>query len=77
MMSNCSLYRLRPLDPAIDPAYRDGPAPIPHRTRHAGEIPVAWPVGRIPESFGRLHAISIEALEDAIERQAAREERFS
>ena len=27
MMSNCSLYRLRPLDPAFDPAYRTGPRP--------------------------------------------------
>jgi len=37
MMSNCSLYRLRPLDPAIDPAYQDGTPPPLHRLKHVGE----------------------------------------
>ena len=41
MMSNCSLYRLRLLDPAIDPAYQDGPPPREHRVSHAGEIVIA------------------------------------
>ena len=36
MVSNCSLYPLKPLDPAVDPAYRDGPLPFPHRANHAG-----------------------------------------
>ena len=75
MMSNCSLYRLRPLDPAVDPAYQDGPPPHPHHPRRTGEIPIDWPVALIPDSLARLRTISIEALEDEIEREARREER--
>ena len=74
MTSNCSLYRLRPLDPAIDPAYRDGLPPLPHRLKHTGEIPLDWPVSFIPAGLRRLHTISIEALEDELEREATREE---
>jgi hypothetical protein len=76
MVSNCSLYPLAPLDPAVDPAYHDGAPPRPRHPRHAGEIPVDWPVTRIPNALGRLRTISIEALEDAIEREAKREERI-
>ena len=75
MMSNCSLYRLRPLDPAVDPAYQDGPLPTPHRVNHAGEITIDWPVSLIPPLLGRFTRISIEELEDEIEREARREER--
>ena len=74
MTSNCSLYALEPLDPAVDPAYADGTPPRPHRPPHAGEITVDWPVGPLPASLSRLHTISIEALEDALEREAEREE---
>jgi len=74
MMSNCSLYRLRPLDPAIDPAYQDGTPPPLHRLNHAGEIPVEWPVPLIPALLRRMRTISIEALEDELEREATREE---
>ena len=74
MMSNCSLHPLAPLDPAIDPAYVDGIPPRPHPPRHVGEIRMDWPVGTIPAALRRLHTISIEALEDEIEREAAREE---
>ncbi len=76
MTSNCSLYRLRPLDPAVDPAYRDGPPPLPHRAKPAGEITLDWPVASIPTGLSRLRTISIEALEDALERVAEREERL-
>jgi hypothetical protein len=75
MMSNCSLYSLRPLDPAFDPAYQDGPPPHPHPTNHSGEIVIDWPIALIPYALAHSSTISIEALEDEIEREARREER--
>jgi hypothetical protein len=74
MESNCSLYRLKPLDPAVDPAYQDGVPPRSRHPRPTGEIPTEWPVSRIPTGLQRLHTISIEALEDTLEREAEREE---
>ena len=74
MVSNCSLYALKPLDPSIDPAYADGLPPRPRTVRHLGEIRTDWPVPSIPGTMRRLQTISIEALEDEIEREAAREE---
>jgi len=74
MESNCSLYPLKPVDPAIDPAYHDGIPPKPRVAKHAGEISADWPVSRIPVALRRLHTISIEALEDELEREATREE---
>ena len=74
MESNCSHYRLEPLDPSVDPAYVDGPPPRPHVVQHAGEIPTDWPVPSIPAPLRRLQTISIEALEDEIEREAEHEE---
>lgn len=74
MVSNCSLYPLRPLDPAVDPAYHDGPAPRARTANHAGEIVPQWPVARIPPALARQHTISIEVLEEELEREAAREE---
>jgi hypothetical protein len=75
MTSNCSLYPLKPLDPAVDPAYTDGIPPRPHPVQHAGEIAVLPPVPWIPPPLQRLRTISIEALEDEIEREAARAEK--
>ena len=75
MMSNCSLYALGPLDPAVDPAYQDGPPPPEHRVNHAGELVVEWPGALIPHPLDRFKTISIEELEDEIEREARREER--
>ena len=63
-----------PLDPAVDPAYHDGIPPRRRQTNHAGEITADWPVTRIPSALQRLHTISIEALEDELEREATREE---
>jgi hypothetical protein len=77
MVSNCSHHRLEPLDPSIDPAYQDGPPPRPHRPRHAGELAVEWPAPWIPPVDGRLSTVSFEALEDALEREAAREETWA
>ena len=74
MMSNCSLYPLKPLDPAVDPAYADGPPPPAHRVNHAGEIEIDWPVSSIPDRLNRFQTISFEALEDELERNAEREE---
>jgi hypothetical protein len=74
MESNCSLYRLKVVDPTIDPAYHDGAPPKPRHARPAGEISADWPVVRIPAALRRLQTISIEALEDELEREAAREE---
>jgi hypothetical protein len=74
MTSNCSLYPLKPLDPAVDPAYQDGIPPRPRHERHAGELVVDWPVALIPEPLRRFRQISIEELEDELEREAEREE---
>jgi len=62
------------IDPSVDPAYHDGVAPRRRVAKPAGEIGLDWPVTRIPSALQRLHTISIEALEDEIEREAAREE---
>jgi hypothetical protein len=62
------------IDPDVDPAYHDGLAPRRRLAKPAGEITLDWPVTRIPPALRRLHTISIEALEDEIEREAAREE---
>ena len=70
MMSNCSLHPLAPLDPAVDPAYSDGIPPRPRRVKHDGEIATDWPVPWIPVPLQRLQTISIELLEDEIEREA-------
>jgi hypothetical protein len=74
MMSNCSLHRLEPLDPALDPAYTDGPPPPAHPPNHAGEIADEWPVSQIPSRLNAFQTISFEALEDELERSAEREE---
>jgi len=74
MVSNCSLYPLKPLDPAVDPAYHDGIPPRPRHPKPAGEIRTEWPVSRMPEGLRRLQTVSIEALEDEIEREAEEEE---
>lgn len=74
MESNCSHHAVKALDPAVDPAYHDGFPPRVRRVNHAGEVSTEWPVVLIPGRLKRLTTISIEALEDALEREAAREE---
>jgi hypothetical protein len=75
MMSNCSIHPLAPLHPAVDPAYTDGPPPRPHPPSHAGEVAFDWPIARIPPPLEGFTTISIELLEDEIEREAMRQER--
>jgi hypothetical protein len=75
MTSNCSLYRLAPLDPAVDPAYQDGPPPPPKRVNHAGELEPVWPVSCIPAPLTGQQTISLETLEELLECEARREER--
>ena len=74
MTSNCSLHPVKPLDPAIDPAYTDGPPPTAHPPNHAGEIAEEWPVSLIPSRLNAFQTISFETLEDELERSAEREE---
>jgi len=76
MMSNCSLHPLAPLDPAVDPAYSDGIPPRPRRAKHDGEIATDWPVPWIPVPLQRAQTISLELLEDEIEREAEIAERW-
>ena len=76
MTSNCSLHPLKPLDPAIDPAYQDGPPPRPHTVHPTGVIEVIWPFAVLPERFRRSALISLDSLEERIERDAEREEEF-
>ena len=75
MTSNCSIHRLEPLDPALDPAYQDGPPPFARRTIHGGEIAETWPVSLIPAPLAHQQTISLETLEDALECEARRQER--
>ncbi|MFN8544341.1 MAG: hypothetical protein U0807_09040 [Candidatus Binatia bacterium] len=77
MMSNCSLHPLAPIDPSIDPAYADGPPPRPHPDHAAGVIEIAWPFAQLPERLRRRQTISIETLEDMLERDAEREEEWA
>jgi len=75
MTSNCSLHRLAPLDPALDPAYRDGRPRILSPLVHAGALDVELPVTRMPHALQHVQTISFERLEELIEREAEREER--
>lgn len=74
MTSNCSLHPLKPLDPTIDPAYQDGPAPRPHRVHPSGMIEVDLPFAVLPDRFRRGATISLDSLEETVERNAEREE---
>ena len=75
MEVHCSTHQPpKPLDPAVDPAYQDGLPPRPRHANHAGEITIDWPVVHMPAVLQRQHTISIEVLEDELEREAEREE---
>lgn len=79
MTSNCSLYPLEPLLPEVDPAYTDGPAPFRRRSPQpadddADTLP-PWPFAQLPPRFGHFQTISIETLEEEVERAARRADR--
>ncbi len=75
MTSNCSLYPLEPLLPEVDPAYTDGPAPVrPRRHRREEAVP-QWPFALLPPRFDRFQTISLETLEEEVERAARRADR--
>ena len=46
-----------------------------HPTNHSGEIVIDWPISHMPDVLAHSSTISIEVLEDEIEREARREER--
>jgi hypothetical protein len=48
--------------------------PRPHGRRHPGEIPTTLPYASLPAPLGRARAISIEEIEELLERRARREE---
>jgi len=74
MTSNCSLHPLKPLDPSIDPAYQDGPPPRPHIVHLSGVVEIELPFAVLPDRFRRSGTISLESLEEMVERVAEREE---
>jgi len=74
MTSNCSLHPLKPLDPSIDPAYQDGPPPRLHKVHPTGIIEIELPFAILPDRFRRRQTISLESLEEMVERDAEREE---
>ena len=74
MTSNCSLHPLKPLDPAVDPAYQDGPPPRRHRVYSTGVLEIELPFAVLPDRFRRSGMISLENLEEVVERDAEREE---
>jgi len=84
MMSNLGMHAARDLDRELMRAY-DGDVPIPyywqlpaapprpHGRRHPGEIATALPYV-LPSELVRSRAVSLEELEETVERLARREE---
>ncbi|MBI3767737.1 MAG: hypothetical protein HY271_04480 [Deltaproteobacteria bacterium] len=58
------------------PYYWQLPAapPRPHGRRHPGEMPTALPYSVLPAQLGRARAVSLEEIEELVERRARREE---
>ena len=85
MTSNVGTHAARDLDRELARAY-EGEVPPPyywqvpaappraHGRRHPGEIPTASPYSAIPPVFGLAPAISLEQLDEWLERHARREE---
>jgi hypothetical protein len=84
MTSNLGMHAARDLDRELMRAY-DGDVPIPyywqlpaapprpHGRRHPGEIATALPYV-LPPELVRSRAVSLEELEEMVERSARREE---
>jgi hypothetical protein len=85
MMSNPGTHAARDLDRELARAY-DGEVPLPyywqipatppraHGRRHPGEIPTALPYAALPTEFILASAVSLEELEEIVERRARRDE---
>lgn len=85
MTSNVATRATRNLDRELTRAY-DGEVPPPyywqipampprsHGRRHPGEIPTALPYASLPVQLGRMRAVSLEEVEELVERRARREE---
>ena len=85
MMSNLGTHAARDLQRELARAY-DGDVPQPyywelpamparaHGRRHPGEIPTALPYASLPPEFILASAVSIDELDELIERRARREE---
>ena len=85
MMSNLGTRTARDWDRELASAY-DGEVPPPfywqlpaappraHGRRHPGEIPTALPYAALPPEFILSSAVSLEQLDELVERRARREE---
>jgi len=85
MMSNLGTRAAPDLERELARAY-DGDVPPPyywqlpasppraHGRRHPGEIPTALPYSVLPAELHRLRAISLDEVEELLERRARREE---
>ena len=85
MTSNLGTHAIRDFERELARAY-DGDVPPPyywqlpsappraHGRRHPGEIPTTLPYGLIPAQLVHASAVSLEELEELVERRARREE---
>lgn len=85
MTSNVAMRATRNLDRELARAY-DGEVPPPyywqlpampprsHGRRHPGEMPTVLPYASLPAQLGRMRAVSLEEVEELVERRARREE---
>jgi hypothetical protein len=85
MMSNLGMHAPRDLQRELARAY-DGEVPSPyywqlpaapprsHERRHPGEIRTALPYAALPVEFILARAVSLEQLDELVERRARREE---
>jgi hypothetical protein len=85
MMSNLGIHAARDLERELAQAYEGEvpppyywqlPAtpPRPHGRRHPGEIRTAFPYAALPVEFVLARAVSLEQLDELVERRARREE---
>jgi len=85
MMSNLGTHAASDLERELARAY-GGEVPQPyywqlpqvppraHGRRHPGEMPTALPYAVLPAELHRLRAISLDEVEELLERRARREE---
>ena len=85
MTSNLARYASRDLDRELARAY-DGDVPAPyywqlpltvprhHASHHPGEIGTTLPYAALPAQFLLARAVSLEELDELVERRALREE---